>query len=194
MIPLQLILLSIPSIVYILAHRRRGAEWRQSFSRVGWIGGPVIWYLWALGVTLILGMLGFFAFQQVPPEILDHPNVAASQYEGLTLSLSAILTILVREAFYVALGEEVFFRGFLGGWLFRRFGFQLGNAIQAVVFLLPHLLLLTVSMELLPIIPIQFIAGWMYGWLRCRSGSIFPGWLSHTLLNALGALAFLIEI
>jgi len=51
---------------------------------------------------------------------------------------------LLREAFYVALGEEVFFRGLLGGYLERRFGFMKGNTMQAFVFLLPHLLLLLV--------------------------------------------------
>jgi uncharacterized protein len=191
MIPLQLFLLSLPSIIYIIVLRRRAASWREAFSRVGWVGGPPVWYLWALGATLILGLLGFFAFQQIPPEILDHPNLAASQYAGLTLGLSAILIILVREAFYVALGEEVFFRGFLGGWLFRRLGFRVGNLIQAVIFLLPHLLLLMVSIELWIILPVQFLAGWVYGWLRYRSGSILPGWLSHTLINVSGALAFL---
>jgi uncharacterized protein len=190
-IPLQLILFSLPSIIYIIILRRRGAGWKEAFNRVGWVGGPPVWYLWAFGATLILGLLGFFAFQQIPLEILDHPNLAASQYADLTPGLSAILIILVREAFYIALGEEVFFRGFLGGWLFRRLGFGVGNLIQAVIFLLPHLLLLMVSIELWIILPVQFLAGWVYGWLCYRSGSILPGWLSHTLINVSGALAFL---
>jgi membrane protease YdiL (CAAX protease family) len=96
---------------------------------------------------------------------------------------------LLREAFYVALGEEVFFRGMLGGWLVRRFGFMKGNTMQALVFLLPHLLLLLVSLSFWVVVVAQFLAGWAVGWLRSRSDSIFPGWLAHSLMNALGALS-----
>jgi len=95
---------------------------------------------------------------------------------------------LLREAFYVALGEEIFFRGLLGGWLEQRFGFMKGNTIQDLIFLLPHLLLLLVSLSLWVVVVVQFLAGWVLGWLRSRSGSILPGWLAHSLMNAFGAL------
>ncbi|MFC1804111.1 lysostaphin resistance A-like protein, partial [Thermoproteota archaeon] len=93
------------------------------------------------------------------------------------------------EAFYVALGEEIFFRGLLGGWLERRYGFRIGNIVQAVMFLLPHLLLLMVSTSFWLVIVVQFLAGWVMGLLRSRSGSILPGWLAHSFMNAVGALA-----
>jgi len=73
--------------------------------------------------------------------------------------------------------------------LFRRLGFARGNTVQALVFLLPHLLLLLVSRSLWPVIVVQLIAGWLLGLLRYRSNSILPGWLAHSLTNALGALA-----
>ena len=95
----------------------------------------------------------------------------------------------IREAFYVTFGEEIFFRGLLGGWLERRIGFRVGNVVQAVVFLLPHLLLLMVSTSFWLVVVVQFLAGWVLGWLRSRSGSIFPGWLAHSLINVVGALA-----
>ena len=95
----------------------------------------------------------------------------------------------VREAVYVALGEEVFFRGFLGGWLVRRFGFAIGNTVQALVFVLPHLLLLSVSLSLWLVVLVQLLTGWLLGWVRHRVESIWPGWLAHSPANALGALA-----
>jgi membrane protease YdiL (CAAX protease family) len=97
--------------------------------------------------------------------------------------------VWLREAIYVALGEEIFFRGLLGGWLVRRLGFAIGNTVQTLIFLLPHLLLLLVSLNLWPIIAVQIVAGWLLGWLRYRSDSILPGWLAHSLINAFGALA-----
>lgn len=65
--------------------------------------------------------------------------MTVSQYEGLNLSAGTLLLVLFRETFYVSLGEELFFRGLLGGVLFRRLGFALGNVVQTGLFLLPHL-------------------------------------------------------
>lgn len=138
---------------------------------------------------IIAGGLGWLAFQAVPSEVLQDRNINISDYAGWTLSVASFLLVWLREAIYVALGEEIFFRGFLGGWLVRRLGFAIGNTVQALVFLLPHLLLLLVSQSLWLIIIVQLIAGWLLGWLRYRSNSILPGWLAHSLTNAFGALA-----
>jgi membrane protease YdiL (CAAX protease family) len=96
---------------------------------------------------------------------------------------------MLREAFYVALGEEMFFRGLLGGWLMRKLGFALGNLVQAAIFLLPHLLLLQLGTAIWPVFIVQFVAGWLQGWLRYRSASILPGWLVHTLSNTSSAFS-----
>ena len=129
----------------------------------------------------------------MPEEILQNPNLSISAYAEWAPSIATFLLIWLREAIYVALGEEIFFRGLLGGWLVQRFGFWIGNTVQALTFLLPHLLLLAVSFSFWPIILVQFMAGWLLGWLRIRSGSILPGWLAHSLSNALGAFALMIR-
>jgi membrane protease YdiL (CAAX protease family) len=74
-----------------------------------------------------------------------------------------------------ALGEEVFFRGLVGGVFVCRLGFYGGNTLQAIVFLVPHAALLLIDVRLWPILPVQFAAGWLLGWLRTTSGSILPG-------------------
>jgi membrane protease YdiL (CAAX protease family) len=73
--------------------------------------------------------------------------------------------------------------------LVRRFGFAVGNILQAFIFILPHLFLLLVSLSLWPIVLVQLLAGWLLRWLRFRSDSILPGWLAHSFLNAFGALS-----
>jgi membrane protease YdiL (CAAX protease family) len=188
-LPLQLILLSLPSLVYIAVRRRRGEKWNRVFRKIGWRGSRPVYFLWSLGVIVVAGGLGWLAFQTVPPDVLEGANINISAYTGFTPSVSSFLLVWLREAIYVALGEEIFFRGLLGGWLVRRLGFAVGNTVQALIFLLPHLLLLLVSLSLWPIIAVQMIAGWLLGWLRCRSDSILPGWLAHSLTNAFGALA-----
>ena len=188
-LPLQLIVLGIPSLIYVAVRRRRGEKWKEVFEKIGWRGSRRNYFLWSLVVIILVGGLGWLALQAVPSEALQDPNINISDYTGWTLSLSSFLLVWLREAIYVALGEEIFFRGFLGGWLVRRLGFAIGNTIQALVFILPHLLLLLVSQSLWLIIIVQLIAGWLMGWLRCRSNSILPGWLAHSLSNAIGALS-----
>ena len=188
-LPLQLIVLTIPSLVYVAVRRRLGERWDEVLGKIGWQGSRPVFFLWGLGVVIVVGGLGWLALQAVPSEVLQDPSVNTSDYAGWTLSLTSFLLVWLREAIYVALGEEVFFRGFLGGWLVRRLGFASGNTVQAFLFLLPHLLLLLVSRSLWPVIIVQLIAGWLLGLLRYRSNSILPGWLAHSLTNALGALA-----
>lgn len=190
-LPLQLIVFSLPSLIYIAVQKRRGEKWPAILKNIGWQTGRPVCYLWGLGILIVAGGLGGLAFQTIPAEVLHSPNITLSAYAGWSLSLTSFLLILSHEAIYVALGEEFFFRGFLGGWLVRRFGFALGNTLQALAFLLPHLLLLLVSFTLWPIVVVQALTGWLLGWLRHRADSILPGWIVHSLLNALGALAML---
>lgn len=191
-VPLQLIVFTIPSLIYVAVRRRRGEQWKETFRRIGWQGSQPIYFLWSVAIMLVIGGLGWLAFRTVPDEVLQDPNTNISSYAGWTLSVSSFLLIWLREAFYVALGEEIFFRGLLGGWLTRRLGFASGNAIQACVFLLPHLLLFLISLQFWPIIVVQFVAGWLLGWLRYRADSILPGWFAHSLINALAALTALV--
>jgi membrane protease YdiL (CAAX protease family) len=191
-IPLQLIVLTIPALVYVAVRRWRGEKWSEAFGKAGWKTCWPKYFLWSLGIAILTGGLAWLAFRFIPPSALQSPNVNISDYAGWTLSVTSFLLAWLREAIYVALGEEIFFRGLLGGWLVRRLGFAVGNTVQALIFLLPHLLLLLVSLSLWPIILVQLLAGWLLGWLRYHSDSILPGWLAHSLINALGALGAMV--
>jgi uncharacterized protein len=184
-LPLQLIVLSLPSLLYLAVRRRRGDGWPAIFTNLGWTSGKGRDYLAALSVFFVLAALGRLATAFIPADLLQ----ANSPYAGWTLSAGALLAALLREAFHVALGEEILFRGLLGGWLMRKLGFARGNLLQALTFLLPHLFLLTWGTAVWPALAVQFIAGWLLGWLRWRSDSILPGWLVHTLVN-LGSAAW----
>ena len=188
-LPLQLIVFSIPSPIYVTVRRLGGERWNEVFRKIGWQGSRPIYFLWSLAAMIIIGGLGWVSFRVVPLEVLQDPNINISDYMGWTLSVTSFLLVWFREAVYVALGEEIFFRGFLGGWLVRRFGLAIGNTVQTSVFLLPHLPLLFISKSLWPFLILALIAGWLLGWLRYRSNSRLPGWLAHSLSNAFGALA-----
>ena len=186
-IPLQLILLSIPSVIYLAVQKRREKKWGEVLGHIGWKSSKLKYYLWSLGVVILVAGLGWLALQLVPEDVLLDPNVSISKYADMVPSVASFLLVWLREAIYVALGEEIFFRGLLGGWLTRRYGFAIGNVVQSLIFLLPHFLLLLVSMSFWPMILVQLLAGWLLGWLRNHSDSILPGWLAHSLANAIGA-------
>ncbi len=105
----------------------------------------------------------------------------------MELGILAVVYALFREGVYVALGEELFFRGLVGGWLMRHLGFWVGNALQSLVFLVPHLFVLSAGLDLWPLLLAPLASGWLFGWLLYRSGSILPGWLGHGLAIALAA-------
>jgi membrane protease YdiL (CAAX protease family) len=187
-IPAQLIFFSIPAILFFIIQIRRGEKKRDVLSKLGLSGCNNRFYMEGFFVALIVGSTMWFVLRIIPPEIFENPMVSISIYQGMSLSPSSIFFTLNREIFYVTLGEEILFRGLISGYFVRRFGFRKGNSLHAFVFLLPHLLLLYVSVSFSTVVVVQFIAGWIFGWLRFRSGSIFPGWLSHSLANVLSAL------
>jgi membrane protease YdiL (CAAX protease family) len=190
-IPVQPFLLSIPSIAFIIVHRIQKQDWASIFKYLGWKLSPINYLVIGLGMGLLPGILSIFLPNILPLDILDQPGIAQTVYSDWSLGISTFMLAFLREAVYVALGEEILFRGFLGGILFRRMGFVLGNIIQSILFLIPHLLLLTISVKLWPLLIAQFIGGWLYGWLFHKSDSILPSWLSHSLGNAFGAMVFM---
>jgi CAAX amino terminal protease family. len=142
-------------------------------------------------VLLALAGIAAVAFRLIPPGALQGEEMNTAAYTGWPRNMGSLMLIFVVEMLNRALPEEVFFRGWLGGCMVRRFGFWMGNTLQALVFLFPHLLLLTVTMALWPITILQFAAGWLQGWLRWRSESVIPSTMVHAITNILGALPVL---
>jgi uncharacterized protein len=186
-IPITLIAFSIPSILYIGILAIRRVPFSVSRRDVGWTLCKWSDILRALGIFVVLALISSFVLKFIPDQLLN----SFSHYAGQSLSIRSILAALANEAFNVALGEEIFFRGFLGNWLFRRIGFHLGNLIQATIFLVPHLLLLNISSAIWPVFIVQLCAGWFQGWLLYRSKSIFPGWFVHTASNLASAISIM---
>ncbi|MGI8506491.1 MAG: CPBP family intramembrane glutamic endopeptidase [Solirubrobacteraceae bacterium] len=136
-------------------------------------------YLQDLALTVLLVALAVAALAPIHTGAL-HGSVTVV---GKATTPSGYAAVIV-----LALAEEMLFRGFVAGLLFRRFGFRAGNALQALVFFAPHLLLLLVSLSLWPILPVPLAGGWLLGWLRQRSGSIGPGWIAHSIANILASV------
>ena len=52
-----------------------------------------------------------------------------------------------------------------------------------MVSLLPHTVLLALDGSLWALLVLQFVTGWLLGWLRWTSGSFLPGVAVHAVVN-----------
>jgi membrane protease YdiL (CAAX protease family) len=185
--PAQLVLYAIPCAIYAIVQRLRGRTWSQTASNLGLRGSPPVYYGWAIVFFAVLSLISWITISVYFPNYFDRLGIAASQYAGVELGILTVLYAFFREAVYVALGEELFFRGLVGGWLMRHLGFWAGNALQSLVILLTHLFVLSGGLYLWPLLLAPLISGWLNGWLLYRSGSILPAWLGHSLGIAFAA-------
>lgn len=180
------------TLLFVAFRRWRGDAWREALGKVGLRGTEPRYIIYGLAIAAALASLFWVVFRFFTPmDSLSGPNVSQSNYADWERTAANVGRVLLLEAFTVTLGEELFFRGLLGGALMRRFGFQIGNLLQSLIFLLPHLLLLTVSLRLAGVVAMQWASGWLMGWLFWRSKSILPGWLAHTLMNTLSAVSLM---
>lgn len=198
-VPAGVVLFLLPVALYAAVLWRRGVSRREILDRLGWTGIEQRDVLLALGVSVLTTAVALVTILTLPEAALDSGatesgvsySLSYQQYADWNLGVTAVLIILFREAIYATLGEEIFFRGLLGGILFRRFGFRVGNLIQTVLFVLPHLVVVVVWPSLWPLVFTWVLAGWLLGWLYYRSGSIVPGWIAHTLGNTAAPFMFL---
>ncbi|WP_338750219.1 CPBP family intramembrane glutamic endopeptidase [Janibacter alittae] len=176
----EFLLLCAPALVYVLVQSRRpGGTFTSAWDRLGASTGSMAAYGWALLLLPLLLLTAWLSTALIPAEVLQAPGVSIAQLTSVGVAIGVILR---------ALGEEVFFRGLLAGVLMRRLGFLWGNLLQAVIFLLPHLPLLLIDARLLPILPVQFLTGWLLGWLRHKTRSFVPGAILHAVVNIAAGL------
>ncbi len=190
------ILFLLPSLITLIVLRIRRYPWEKIASVLGWRLGKPVHYLWGLLFFLIPAGLIILIALFVLPDLYRHPpqGVTLYYYAHLGLSVFSILSAFLNEFFFTALGEETFFRGLLGGWLMRRFGFLVGNTLQAFIFLLLHLPVLFAGTYLWPLLIFPGLLGWLLGWLRYTSNSILPGIFVHALGNTFSDVLAMVMI
>jgi len=89
-------------------------------------------------------------------------------------SVATLTLIAVRVAVLVGLGEELFFRGALYGWLARRRSVSTTVVVTSLLFTAEH--------TLAPLaLPYAFLFGIGAGWVRNRTGSTLPTFFMHAI-------------
>ncbi|MBT8402006.1 MAG: CPBP family intramembrane metalloprotease [Rhodothermia bacterium] len=178
----------IPFAIYLLIRRRRDhVGLREVVRAVGLKVGDTRY----VGYGLIFGLITVLAIVIRPPaaELSVREGSAFQIFDGLGFSGTTLIMALVYGVVKTGFAEELLFRGIIGGALARRLPIAWANVTQAAIFLLPHLLILAVSPEMWPILPIVFVGALVLGWLRIKSGSILGPWLVHAAANVAMAVS-----
>ncbi len=178
---IQIILFSlIPFIWWLITAKKE-----CSFFR--WIGlkkpedekhGTVFWVIGVSAAFLVLSVAVL--------SFLKGIETATSDFSGL--GAAAIPAILIYAVFNTALPEEILFRGFLLKRISDKFGFTVGNIIQAVLFGLLHgIMFFSVTGVFKALIVVAFTGGigWCMGYTneKTAGGSILPSWCIHAIAN-----------
>jgi len=177
-----LILAGIPFLVYFAYNKwRRKCKFEMIARQAGLQLGPVRY----IGYSLVLAFVSVLVIAIWPPPVAPLIRLGSPQrpFLGLGLSGTSVAMALLYGVVQTGFTEELLFRGLIAGSLSRRLAFVWANLAQALIFLLPHLLILRVMPEMWPTLPIVFAAGLFQGWLRIRSGSIIGPWLFHASAN-----------
>jgi membrane protease YdiL (CAAX protease family) len=144
-----------------------------------------------IGETRYIGYSLAFAFVVIaiiviwPPPLEPFLRSGSPQrvFRGLGISGPAILMAILYGVVKTGFTEELLFCGLIAGSLSRRFSLFWANLGQALIFLIPHMLVLRIMPEMWVILPIIFAGALFQGWVRIKSGSILGAWLIHASAN-----------
>lgn len=119
------------------------------------------------------------------PPLAPFARVGSPQrtFLGLGLTGTAVIMALLYGIVQTGFAEELLFRGLIAGSLSRRLPLIWANLLQALIFMVPHILVLRVMPELWPVLLLIFVVALLVGWARIKSGSIIGPWIVHAAVN-----------
>lgn len=151
-----------------------------------------------LAYSLVFALIGVsaivLAFVVWSPSLEAFTRAGSAQrpFVGLGFSMTTLTLAFLSGGVQTGLAEEMLFRGMIAGSLSRRFSVVWANVFQALIFLLPHFLILLVMPEMWFVLPLVFFGALTFGWVRIKSGSILGSWLMHASGNI--AMALLVAV
>lgn len=146
-------------------------------------GNYIVWFLFIV-VLIVVPLTTIIYF------FLDSSTLASNRFAGL--GFSAFIPALLHAFVQTGLSEELFFRGFLLKRFMHKFGFQIGNILQSLLFGILHGLMMfsfiPFGVVVLVVLATGF-AGYLMGWINERkfNGSIITSWGIHGIGNLLAA-------
>ena len=157
-----IILAGLPFLGYFIYQRR---QYYRSFSdtlkRAGLQRCPGRYLASSIAFAVVGVIIG--VSWPPPPEPLTRRGSMYREFAGLGLTMRAIVAAILYGAVQTGLTEEILFRGLIAGRLSRRLPIAWANFWQAVIFFLPHCLILLVAPEMWGPLPLVFAV--MLFWL-----------------------------
>ncbi len=146
---------------------------------------PRLWVGMRLGSAAGVGVSGAIAATTAVPAV--RTAMAAREPPA-----SVPAWLLLRIPFGTVWAEEAAFRGALAGAGARAFGRPGGRLLQAAAFGLSHIPdARATGQPVAATVLVTGFAGWAFGWLADRSGSLAAPMLAHLAINEAGAIAAL---
>lgn len=177
----------IPFLIYALYQKwRNKRSFREIRERTGLQLGRAKYLVYGGAVSAVLVAL---LLAWMPPlELMGREGSAQHQFVGLGITSVSVVMALLYGGVQTGFTEELLFRGLIAGSLSRRLHMVWANTLQALIFLLPHLFIISVAPQLWMLLPFVFVVALIQGWLRIKSGSIISSWLVHASVNVTMAL------
>ncbi|GAA2003746.1 type II CAAX endopeptidase family protein [Brevibacterium samyangense] len=178
----------------LVARRYRVARSALGLVRPSWRLLHALWQVPAAIVVLLLVQAVFLV------GILGDPNAAASETNGSVdrlLANAGALTALfafLGMAVLTPLWEELFFRGYLMGWLRGRFAGARSAGLRSLAVLLAIVLsaVAFAAVHLVPVLlPYLFALGLCAGYLRWFHRNLWGGVALHMCINTIASAAIL---
>ncbi|MCL1699392.1 CPBP family intramembrane glutamic endopeptidase [Lysinibacillus sp. Bpr_S20] len=122
---------------------------------------------------------------------LDSSILASNRFTGI--GISGLIPAFFYAIVQTGLSEELFFRGFLLKRFMHKFGFQIGNIVQSLLFGILHGLMMfsfiPFGVVVLVVLATAFV-GYLMGWVNERksNGSILTSWGIHGFANLFASL------
>jgi membrane protease YdiL (CAAX protease family) len=178
----QVVLGGIPFLGFFLFHKWRH---KRTFAEVARLAGLQLGMPRYLAYSLAFSIVGLITLLVWSPDLepFTREGSAQRQFVGLGFTGRALALAFLNGVIQTGFTEELLFRGLIAGSLSRRLPFLWANLTQALIFLLPHLLVLMVMPEMWPVLPLVFVGALFLGWIRIKSGSILGSWLMHAFGN-----------
>lgn len=125
---------------------------------------------------------------------LNPKDLANSQFYGL--GHAGLLAVFIYSFVQTSLSEEILFRGFLSRVFTAKWGFNIGNIVQAFLFGGLHGVMLVNQTGIFPALIVVLITagvGYSMGMMneRLARGSIIPGWVLHGATNFISSVMLL---
>lgn len=126
-------------------------------------------------------------------------NVQSASSAFLGMGIGALPAALVYAFINTALPEEILFRGFILKRFSSKFGFYIGNSVQAFLFGIMHGVLfwgVAGAFKALALTAATGAIAWAMGYVNEREagGSIIPSWLIHGLSNTISAIIAMFSV